>query len=111
MPIPGLQKLLRPVLKVLADGNEHRVEQIRERMKSQFGVTSREFAQKNKAGAQMFVNRVAWVFAHLNMGAGPLGHPKAATLVREGVYRITKRGNALLKSNPLELTIKDLRVL
>jgi len=61
-------------------------------MKSQFGVTSREFAQKNKAGAQMFVNRVAWVFAHLNMEAGPLGHPKAATLVREGVYRITKRG-------------------
>jgi len=51
------------------------------------------------------------VFAHLNMEAGPLGHPKAATLVREGVYRITKRGNALLKSNPLELTIKDLRVL
>jgi hypothetical protein len=42
------------------------------------------------------------------MEAGPIGHPKAITLIEKGVYRITERGTAILKSNPLELTIKNL---
>jgi restriction system protein len=107
MPIPDLQALLLPVLKVLADGTEHQVEEIRERMKSQFGVTPSEFAQRNKKGF-VFVNRVAWALAHLNMEAGPIGHAKEITLVRKGVYRITERGTAILKSNPSELRIGDL---
>lgn len=44
----------------------------------------------------------------LNMEAGPLGHPGAIALIEKGVYRITERGTAILKSNPVELTIKDL---
>lgn len=36
MPIPDPQTLLLPVLKVLADGAEHQVEEIRDRMKIQF---------------------------------------------------------------------------
>jgi restriction endonuclease Mrr len=41
MSIPNPQALLLPVLKVLADGNEHGVEEIRERMKNEFGITWR----------------------------------------------------------------------
>ncbi len=108
MPIPSPQTLLLPVLKVLADGAEHAVEEIRERMKNQFGITPSEFAQKNKAGNSVFVNRVAWALAHLNMEAGPIGHAKEISLIREGVYRITERGIAILKSNPTELRIRDL---
>jgi restriction system protein len=107
MPIPDYQKLLLPVLKVLADGAEHEVEEIREHMKNQFGVTTSELAQKNKIGF-VFVNRVAWALAHLNMEAGPNGHAKEVTHIRKGVYRITERGTAILKSNPPELRIKDL---
>ena len=78
-------------------------------MKNQFGVTSGEFAQKNKAGSSVFVNRVAWALAHLNMEAGPIGHPKAIVLIKKGVYRISKHGAAILKGNPSDLSIKDLR--
>lgn len=107
MPIPDPQSLLLPVLKVLADGSEHTVEEIRERMKSQFGVTPSELAQKNKRGF-VFVNRVAWALAHLNMEAGPIGHAKEITLLRKGVYRITDRGSAILRRSPRELRIKGL---
>jgi restriction endonuclease Mrr len=109
MPIPSPQILLLPVLKVLADGTGHQVEEIRERMKSQFGVTPSEFARKNSTGTSVFVNRVAWALAHLNMEHGPQGHPIAITLVRKGVYKITEHGTTLLKGNPSDLTIKDLK--
>ena len=107
MSIPDPQTLLLPVLRVLADGAEHEVEEIREHMKNQFGVTPSELAQKNKKGF-VFVNRVAWALAHLNMEAGPMGHAKEIALIRKGVYRITERGTAILKSDPPELGIKDL---
>jgi restriction system protein len=107
MPIPDPQTLLLPVLKVLADGAEHAVEEIRERMRNQFGVTPSELAQTNKKGF-VFVNRVAWALAHLNMDAGPIGHATEITLIRKGIYKITERGTAILKSNPPELRIKDL---
>lgn len=108
MSIPDPQTLLLPVLKVLADGAEHKVEEIRERMKNQFDVTPSELAQKNKRGF-VFVNRVAWALAHLNMKAGPLGHPIFITKVKKGIYKITEHGMAILKGNPSDLTIMDLR--
>ena len=107
MSIPDLQTLLLPVLKVLADGKEHRVEEIREQMKNQFGVSPSELLQRNRGGL-VFVNRVAWALAHLNMEAGPQGHAKEIALVRHGVYQITERGLTILKKNPAELRIKDL---
>jgi hypothetical protein len=42
------------------------------------------------------------------MEAGLIGHAKEITLIRKGVYRITERGTAILKTNPPELRIKDL---
>lgn len=105
MPIPDANALLLPVLKVLADGTEHRVEEIRERMESQFSVTPSELAQRNKTGTSVFVNRVAWALAHLNMKAGPLGHPIALTLIKKGVYKITEHGTTILRRNPSDLTI------
>jgi restriction system protein len=107
MSIPDPQTLLLPVLKILADGAEHEVEEIRERLKNQFSVAPSELVQKNKRGF-VFVNRVAWALAHLNMEAGPIGHAKEITLIRKGVYRITERGTAILKSNPSDLRIQDL---
>jgi restriction endonuclease Mrr len=108
MPIPRPKELLLPVLQTLADGVEHQVQEIRKRMKSQFRVTPSEFARKNKTGTPVFVNRIAWALAHLNMEAGPVGHPREITLIKKGVYKITERGTAILKGNPSDLTIKDL---
>jgi len=109
MPIPRPGVLILPVLHTLADGTEHHVTEIRERMKIKFEVTVDELQQKHKNGTAVFVNRVAWALAHLNMEAGPIGYPKAVTLVKKEVYRITEHGKELLKNNPSNLTIKDLR--
>lgn len=78
-------------------------------MKVKFEITSDELLLKLKNGIPVFVNRVAWALAHLNMERGPIGHPKAITLVKKEVYRITEHGRAILKGNPSHLTIKDLR--
>ena len=110
MAIPNANTLLLPVLKVLTDGAEHQVEEIRGQMKIQFDVSATEFARTNKSGTSVFVNRVAWALAHLNMRHGPIGHPIAITLVRRGTYKITEHGAAaILRSNPSDLSIKDLR--
>jgi len=109
MPIPDPQTLLLPVLQAMADGAEHQAKEIQERMKVKFEITSDELLLKHKNGMPVIVNRVAWALAHLNMERGPIGHPKAITLVKKEVYKITDHGRAILKGNPSHLTIKDLR--
>lgn len=100
MTIPSIPSLLLPTLRMIAVGNS--VEEIRECLKEQFKITPDEAEQTHvKSGLNVFVNRVAWVFAHLVMG-------KVIVLKEEGVYEITERGTSILKGNPLELTIGDL---
>ena len=57
---------------------------------------------KQKSGSTVFVNRVAWALAQINMA-------KAITLVSQRVYRIAELGIAVLEANPPDLTVKDLR--
>jgi restriction system protein len=109
VPIPDTQTLLLPVLKLLSDDRSHEVEEIREHLKNQFSVTSSELNQKHKNGTTVFVNRVAWALAHLNMEAGPIGHPRHIVLIQKGTYRLSKHGKAILNKNPSHLAIKDLR--
>jgi restriction system protein len=109
MSIPDPQTLLLPVLQAMTDGAEHEAKEIRERMKVKFEITSDELLLKHKNGIPVFVNRVAWALAHLNMERGPIGHPKAITLIKKEVYRITEHGRAILNGNPSHLTINDLR--
>ncbi|MGO9112083.1 MAG: winged helix-turn-helix domain-containing protein [Thermoguttaceae bacterium] len=101
MPIPTVQPLLLPVLRIVADQAEQSVEVIRKRVKDEFKLTDEQVKQTHpKSGKNVFVNRVAWALAHLVMG-------KEIEL-REHGYQITERGLAVLKENPLDLTIKGL---
>ena len=101
-PIPNIQSLLLPVLRIVAGDSGHSVEEIRNRLKDEFELTDKQIEQTHpKSGINIFVNRVAWALAHLVMG-------KALTPERVGFYRTTERGVAILKGNPLELTIKEL---
>jgi restriction system protein len=104
MPIPTIQPLLLPVLQIVADKAEQSVEEIRKSVKDnpKFKLTPTEVKQTHPAsGINVFVNRVAWALAHLVMG-------RAIKLRGKGVYRIAKRGRAILKQDPSELTIKEL---
>ncbi len=101
MPIPKVQALLLPVLKVTEDGAEHSVEEIRKRIIEQFKLTRKEVEQEHpKSGKNVFVNLVAFALAYLNMG-------RAIIRKKEGVYQIAERGAAILKGNPTDLTIAE----
>lgn len=100
--MPAYPALLLPVLLIMADGADHRVEEMRERTALEFELTPEELARKLKSGSTVFVNRVAFALAKLNMA-------KAINRVEKGIYRVSERGSAILNRNPSELTLRDLR--
>jgi restriction system protein len=106
MPIPTVDELRLPILLLFADGIEHSIEEIRERMKVQFKIASNELLQKHENGKSIFGNNVDLAFA--NLQGAPHRGPKAIDKVNEGVYKITDYGIAILKRKPSSLTIKDL---
>src|SRR6266481_6978578 len=104
--IPGFQALLLPVLRVLADGVEHSSQEIRERVKVQFDIAPHELLVRNKKGKTVFDSNVDLALA--NLQGATHGRTKAIEKVREGGYKITGYGKAILSRNPSDLTIKDL---
>ncbi|MGI8729974.1 MAG: winged helix-turn-helix domain-containing protein [Solirubrobacteraceae bacterium] len=104
MPIPGFQSLMRPLLVILAEGEERPVQVIRDTRAEQFGLTEEDLEQRLPSGRmQTFVNRVAWALAHLKGAA-------CIEPARRGVYRITDRGQQLLADTP-EAERVDVRAL
>lgn len=99
--MPAYLTLLLRVLQIVAEGVEH-VEEIRPRIALGFELTPDKLALKLRSGSTVFVNRVAFALAQLNMA-------KAISRVSKGVYRISERGGVILKRNPSELTLRDLR--
>lgn len=94
MPIPDYQTLMLPVLRLAADGREHRFRDAIEQLASDFNVTDAERAELLPSGtAPLFDNRVGWARTYLKQ-AGLLISPK------RGLFKITEAGNALLAENP-----------
>lgn len=101
-PLPKIQSLLLPVLRIVAGDSGLSVAEIRSRVKEEFRLTDKQIKLAHpKSGTNVFVNRVAWALAHLVIG-------KSITPERIGFYRITERGAAILKRTPSELTIEEL---
>jgi restriction system protein len=66
VPIPDSQTLMRRTLSLLSDGEEWRVDRIRETLATQFDLTEEELEQRLPSGRQRtFTNRVAWALAHM----------------------------------------------
>jgi restriction system protein len=104
--IPGFQALLLPELRVLADGVEHSSQEIRDGVRVQFDIAPHELVVRNKKGKTVFDSNVDLALA--NLQGAPHGRTKAIEKIREGVYKITEYGKAILSRNPSDLTIKDL---
>jgi hypothetical protein len=103
--LPGLPMALA-VLELLADDLEHSSQEIQERLRAEFGIVPQDLIQKHKNGMTVFHNNVLLALA--NLQGAPHKGPKAIDKVGKRVYRIKEYGKALLKRNPLDLTIKDL---
>lgn len=102
MAVPDFQTLMLPVLREFADGAEHATRDVRQRVANQLGLTPADVAEVLPSGTQTrLANRVAWAQVYMKR-AGLLSS------VRRGIYRITERGQEVLKSPPPRITIEFL---
>jgi restriction system protein len=88
-----------PVPQIAGDGNEYALTEMRQHIAKEFKLTAEELAEKLKNGTDLFANRVAWAVSYLHKAG-------AVASTSRGVYRITKRGRALLEQKPQKITVK-----
>jgi restriction system protein len=101
--IPDYQSLMLPLLKLVADKQEHKYRDLIENLATEFQVTEEERKELLASGNQaIFDNRVGWAKTYLKK-AGLLDSPKRANFV------ITQIGLDTLKKNPDRVDAKYLR--
>ncbi|MEV0403006.1 restriction endonuclease [Actinoallomurus sp. NPDC050550] len=102
MAIPDFQTLMRPVLELHADSDEHESAKIVAAMADHFTLSLEEQSLMLPSGNQrVFQNRIAWALTHLSQ-AGMLDRP------RRGTTRITERGRELLTREAERINTKIL---
>lgn len=100
--IPDYQTLMLPVLKLAADGAEHKFSHAVELFAEEFFLSTEERNELLPSGSQaVFNNRVGWARSYLKQ-AGLLFSPK------RGFFTITPKGAALLAKNPERVDISIL---
>jgi restriction system protein len=91
-----------PVLKLAADGAEHKFSHAVELLVEEFSLSTEERNELLPSGSQaVFNNRVGWARSYLKQ-AGLLSSPK------RGLFTITPKGAALLAKNPERVDISIL---
>src|SRR6058998_1681974 len=91
-----------PLLRISADGQEHRLAEARGVLASEFKLSDADREELLPSGRQSrFANRVAWAKVYLQQ-AGLLLSP------RRGHFQISDRGQELLKAPPARIDIKFL---
>ncbi len=94
MALPTYEAIMLPLLRLLADGQEHLTNQNVEALATHFSLTDEERRQLLPSGRQtVFLNRVHWATTYLT---------KAGLIERtgRGRIRITDRGREVLHHNP-----------
>lgn len=103
MPIPDFQTIMLPLLTFARDGAEHTLRETIDALADEFQLTVEERNTLLPSGQQaVFDNRVGWARTYLK---------KAGLLesTRRGYYRITNRGQQVLRQNPPRIDIAFLR--
>ncbi len=101
--IPDYQTLMLPLLKLVADGHEHKYRDLIEELGVQFQVTDNERKELLASGNQpIFDNRVGWAKTYLKK-AGLLDSPKRATFI------ITDLGRQTVAKNPGRIDARYLK--
>jgi restriction system protein len=102
MAIPDFQTAMRPLLEMLADGQEHSNAELYQRIAQHFQLSEEEQETLLPRGRQPVLhNRVGWALSHCKV-AGVVESP------RRGVYQITSRGQEILQANPERVDLKVL---
>lgn len=100
MAIPDYQTVMLPLLRLAADGSEHKFRDAVEKLAQEFRLTSEERSELLPSGtAPLFDNRVGWARTYLKQ-AGLLSS------ARRGLFRITELGKALLAKEPQRIDVE-----
>ena len=104
MAVPDYQSLMMPLLEfVSAKGDETSTGEAVEALAKQLALSEEDLKEMLPSGIQStFVNRVGWASTYMK---------KAGLLepTRRGYYRITERGQELLKKQPKTINVKLLK--
>lgn len=94
MPIPDYQSLMLPLLNMASDEKNHKLQDAYAILAAQFNLSDAERSEVLPSGRQSkFENRAGWARTYLKK-AGLLETPARS------IFRITKRGLDVLKTNP-----------
>jgi restriction system protein len=100
--IPDFQSLMRPLLGILEDGEDHAISEVRAELAQRFSLTEAELAERIPSGTTtLFQNRVGWATDRLY-------RTKLTDRPERAVYRITERGRKVLAENPERIDLKVL---
>ena len=103
MAIPDFQTIMRPLLSLFDDGDDHAVGDCRATLADQFGLTAQDLEQRLPSGrAFLFQNRVGWATNYLL-------NAKMLERVGRGVYRITDTGRDALEAHPDRIDVSVLK--
>ena len=103
MPIPKYDEMMLPLLRMLADGEEHPQRELADRIADHFKLTPEECAERlPKVRATYLRHRLGWAGFSLRR-AGLAENPRSGTL------RITDQGRKFLAGNPIQLRAADLK--
>lgn len=99
MAIPDYQTLMLPLLRLSNDGKDHSIRELINPLAGEFRLTEEDLKALNPSGtAKTFYNRVAWAQQYLKQAG--LVEP-----VRRGLFRITSRGQEVLKKGPQRIDV------
>jgi restriction system protein len=94
MPIPDFQSIMLPLLKLAADGQDHRLRDAVDALANSFQLTPAERQEMQPNGSQLiFSNRVAWASTYLRQA-------RVLEAPRRGIFHITQRGRDILAESP-----------
>jgi restriction system protein len=103
MSIPTFQEIMRPLLNIVADDNEHNLTDLVIKLAKYFNLTDTEKTQLLPSGKQgVFANRVGWAKTYIQK-AGLI------STVSRGVYKVTSVGQQEIKNPNTPITVKYLR--
>ena len=98
--IPDYQSLMLPLLRLAEDGREHRIGDVIELLGKQIGLTQAELDEMLPSGRQpVFNNRVHWAKTYL-------AQAKLLEITRRAHFRITDRGQEVLRENPAKVDVR-----
>ena len=100
--VPDYQSLMLPLLRLVADKQEHKYRDLIEALSAEFKLTDEDRKELLASGGPIFDNRVGWAKTYLKK-AGLLDSPKRATFV------ITDLGLQTLQKKPDRIDAKYLR--